>query len=101
MLRKQRLYDAISTELMPVFLKIEDESHAHQKPGIETHIKLTVVSSQFKDLSLIKRHRMINELAASEFKLGLHALSLNLYTPEEWEKRGSTAPNTPPCQHRK
>jgi stress-induced morphogen len=48
---------------------------------------LTVVSPQFNDLTRIKRHRMINTLLKEEFDdKGLHALSLQLKTPAEWEQ---------------
>lgn len=100
MSRKQRLYDALSTELKPVVLDIIDESHTHQRQGTETHFKITVVSEHFCTVSLINRHRMINALAATELTTGLHALSLHLYTPDEWARRGTAAPETPPCQHR-
>ncbi len=100
MSRKQRLYDALSTELKPVILDIIDESHTHQRQGTETHFKITVVSDYFCNVSLINRHRILNDLLAAELKTGLHALSLHLYTPDEWTRRGTTAPETPPCKHR-
>lgn len=101
MSRQQRLYDALSADVKPVFLTVEDESHTHQRQGHETHFKILVVSDNFFKLSLIERHRLVYELAAPEFKTGLHALSLYLYTPAEWEKRKTSPPQTPPCQHRK
>ena len=101
MTRKKRLHDALSTTLLPVFLDIEDESSNHRRPGVETHFKITLVSEQFKNTSRIARHRQVNTLANNEFKTGLHALSLHLYTPEEWEKRGNPAPKSPNCHHTK
>lgn len=101
MSRQQRLYDALSAHFKPDFLTVEDESHTHQRQGHETHFKILVVSDNFSKLSLIERHRLVYELTTSEFKTGLHALSLHLYTPDEWEKRKATPPQTPSCQHRK
>ncbi|MCH9756380.1 MAG: BolA family transcriptional regulator [Gammaproteobacteria bacterium] len=97
MTRKKRLHDAISSALLPVLLEIEDESGNHRRPGVETHFKITLVSTQFKNTPRIERHRQINTLADNEFKTGLHALSLHLYTPEEWKKRGNPAPSSPRC----
>lgn len=99
MSRKIRLHDALTAELNPMILNIEDESHLHRRQGIETHFKVIIVSARFEGLKLLQRHQKVNKLAAKEFKTGLHALSLHLYTPEEWEKRGASTPQTPACQH--
>lgn len=46
-----------------------------------------MVSPAFKGKTPIARHRMVNSLLKDEFdNHGLHALSLRLKTPEEWEK---------------
>lgn len=48
---------------------------------------VAIVSSEFTGLAQIKRHRLVNNLLKDEFdNQGLHALSLRLKTPEEWEK---------------
>jgi len=81
---------------------IENESDRHSVPsGSETHFKIVAVSSAFESLSLIQRHRLINHILASEFSNGLHALSLNLYTPSEWLKKSKVPPISPPCHHAK
>ncbi len=100
MTRKKRLHDALSSALLPVFLEVVDESGNHRRPGVETHFKVVAVSAYFTNQSRLARHRFVNDLASNEFKNGLHALSLHLYTPEEWEKRGN-APASPNCQHTK
>ena len=76
MSRKQRLYDALSTELKPVILDIIDESHTHQRQGTETHFKITVVSDYFCNVSLINRHRILNDLLAAELKTKSKSLEL-------------------------
>jgi BolA-like protein 1 len=45
-----------------------------------------MVSEEFKGKTPIARHRLVNGLLKEEFDLGLHALSLRLKTPEEWER---------------
>lgn len=48
---------------------------------------MAMVSTAFKGKTPIARHRMVNSLLKEEFDVhGLHALSLRLKTPEEWEK---------------
>ena len=45
-----------------------------------------MVSPSFKGLTSIKRHRLVNNLLKDEFdNHGLHALSLRLKTPEEFD----------------
>lgn len=100
MLRSKRIHHSLSQAFMPLELRVEDESHTHQVPlGAESHFKVLVVSAAFNTLTRINRHRAVNTLLNDEFKQGLHALSLFLYTPEEWHER--TLPASPVCQHKK
>lgn len=49
----------------------------HSVPkGSETHFKVVVVSDQFKDKTLLDRHRAVNQLLDEELKSGVHALSI-------------------------
>lgn len=101
MLRKKRLHDALFEALLPVSLIIHDESSHHRRPGIETHFTILAVSEKFQALSRLARHRFVHALVNEEFSRGLHALSLHLYTPEEWEKQGQPTPIAPPCYNKK
>lgn len=57
--------------------------------NMETDFAIHLVSESFKGKTAIARHRMVNALLKPEFdEQGLHALSLRLKTPEEWEKEG-------------
>lgn len=100
MLRKKRLHDALSKALLPVHMTIEDESANHRRPGVETHFTVLAVSEKFQALSRLARHRLVNNLVEDEFNTGLHALSLHLYTPEEWNKRGNPTPTVPRCHNK-
>lgn len=97
--RKIRMYNALSSGLLPVFIEINDDSHGHRRQGTETHFSVVLVSNHFHGKTRIDRHRIVHELVKNEFDNGLHALSLNLYTPEEWHNRGKQNPLPPPCQH--
>jgi acid stress-induced BolA-like protein IbaG/YrbA len=50
-------------------------------------IILTIVTTKFENVSLIKRHRIINEIFAIELKNNsIHALTIKgSYTPKQWE----------------
>jgi BolA protein len=102
MSREQRIYDALFVELKPEALIIENESHGHNVPaGSETHFKVVAVSKQFENLRPVARHRLVNRLLADEFSSGLHALSLHVYTPEEWQMRTANVPKSPACRNHK
>ncbi|HHF7374411.1 BolA family protein [Legionella bozemanae] len=99
MSRKNRIEKLVSQELVPVYLNVEDESANHHVPeGAQTHFKITVVSSRFIDLSRIARHRLLNQLLKEEFELGLHALSMHLFTPDEWNDRNKTVLQSSVCK---
>lgn len=88
----------ITQALSPEVLEVTNESNRHSvAPGSETHFKLVIVSAQFANQNRVQRHRTVNELLQSELQQGLHALSLKLYTPSEWDAREGKVPKSPPC----
>lgn len=100
MIRTQRITDIISQHLNSTLLEVIDESHKHHVPeGMETHINILIVSEEFQILSRIERHRLINKLLAAEFANGLHALSLHLHTPAEWQTAQEQRLTTPACRN--
>jgi BolA family transcriptional regulator, general stress-responsive regulator len=99
MSRTHRIEERLMTELSPVYLLVEDESKFHHVPqDAETHIKITAVSPAFEQLSRLNRHKMLNQLLHTEFEQGLHALSMHLYTPEEWDKVKNNQIKSPTCR---
>ena len=88
----------INDALQPVFLKVANESHMHNvPPGSESHFKVTVVSDEFAGKMLVARHRMLNSLLQDELAGSVHALSLNTFTPEEWQEKDGEIRKSPPC----
>ena len=51
--------------------------------GTADHWKALVVSSAFAGKSLIQRHRLVMAALAEEMKGPIHALTLDVKTPEE------------------
>lgn len=97
--RRDSIEHIITTVLTPIFLNVEDESSQHHVPqGAQTHFKVTAVSAEFTGLNAVARHRKVNHLLKEEFDQGMHALSLHLYTPEEWEKRKDYVVKSPSCK---
>ena len=70
-------------------LIIEDQGYLHKghkaaKEG-KMHLKISIVSNDFKDISLIQRHQKVYSVLGEFLKDELHALSLELRTTEELE----------------
>ena len=51
--------------------------------GTADHWKATIVSAAFAGKSLLVRHRMVMAALADEMKGPIHALTLDVKTPEE------------------
>lgn len=72
----------------PLDLDVVDQSHLHAghagaPDGGESHFRVRIVSATFSGLSRIARHRAVNELLVTELATKIHALTLELLTPEE------------------
>ena len=68
-------------------LEVINESHMHSGPNTDSHFKVILVSDEFKDVKLVQQHRRINELLKFELENGVHALSLHLFTKDEWKEK--------------
>lgn len=83
--------DSIRQKLQTAFpgstyLELENESHTHSvAPGSETHFRLVLVSEQFEGVDRISRQRRVMELFDEERAKGLHALTMRLMSPGEWD----------------
>ncbi|KAM3872964.1 bolA-like protein 1 [Diretmus argenteus] len=87
----------LTNALTPEHLEVHNESHMHAvPPGSESHFRVLVVSPQFGGLSLIQRHRLVNEALREELSTCVHALAIQAKTPEQWGSNPSLA-KSPPC----
>ena len=87
---EEKLISAFS----PLYLDVINESSNHNvPPGSESHFKVTIVSKNFEDERLIKRHRAVNSVLSEELAEKIHALALHTYTEKEWQEY--YADNTP------
>ena len=78
-------------------LEVINESHMHSGPNTESHFKVILVSDEFEDVKLVQRHRRINELLKFELENGVHALSLHLFTNNEWKDKEEYVKDSQPC----
>lgn len=86
--RKDRIEAALRQAFNPSILQITDDSarhasHAGASAEGETHYTVELTTAAFASQSRIQRSRAVHDLLASEFKSGLHALSLKLRAPGE------------------
>lgn len=94
---QQQIETVLMQELSPQVLLIENGSHLHSSgKGQNSHFKLVLVSEHFINKPLLARHRMIQSLL-KPVTIGVHALSLHTYTPDEWVARGGEIPDSPAC----
>ena len=91
---QQKLIDAIALQHLEV---INESGNHNVPPGSESHFKVVMVSSEFTDLKLVDRHRMVNTVLKDELTNRVHALAIHTYTSEEWRSKKGEAPMSPPC----
>ncbi len=92
-----RIESKLKAEYRPTHLDLVNESNRHNvPPGSESHFKLTLASEKFMGVGPLQRHRLVYATLADELKDGVHALTLSLFSPEEWESQGA-ATVSPPC----
>lgn len=78
------------------FISIENESHLHSSSqNAESHFKLILVSNDFLNMSLIKRHKHIYKIL-NEIMPKIHALAIHVFTKEEFKKNKANT-NSPEC----
>lgn len=95
---KSTIESRLATAFDVDHLDVINESHLHNvAPGSESHFKVTIVSDNFTDLMLIKRHRLVNSALAEELAQ-IHALALHTLTPEEWTIRQGKVADSPHCR---
>ena len=63
----------------------ESYKHLHHKKDTKgAHIKLFIVSDDFQNLNLIKRHQLIYDILGEMIKTEIHAISMKLLTITEY-----------------
>lgn len=95
---RQTIETKLRQALAPVHLEILNESDRHAvPPRSETHFKVVIVSDAFRGKSRIARHQHVNGLLAAELAGGVHALSLQTHTADEWLARRGSILESPAC----
>jgi len=79
--------EKLTKELTPASLEVINESHHHAghagSPGTgESHFRVKISTSQFKDKSRLQMHQAINQVLAQELKDKIHALAIEAKADE-------------------
>ena len=65
-------------------LKVLNESFMHNVPkDLESHFKIVIVSNDFKNLSLIQRHKLVYK-SLDNIMNNIHALSIQSFSDDEF-----------------
>ena len=85
--RDQKLRERLEAAFKPQELLVKDQSllhigHAGAQDG-KGHFEVTIVSSMFKDVDRVRRHRMIYDALSDLIESDIHALRIRAYTPTE------------------
>ena len=95
---QETIEQKIATSLAPVHLEVINESHMHNvPPGSESHFKVIIVTDTFDGVTRVRRQQQVNGILAAELQGGVHALSMQTLTPQEWEARGGSIMQSPAC----
>jgi BolA protein len=81
-----RIEQLLREQLAPLQLELRDDSAAHaghRSAGGKGHFRLRIVSTRFAGLSVLQRHRLVNEALAPLWDTELHAISVAASTPDE------------------
>jgi BolA family transcriptional regulator, general stress-responsive regulator len=82
----KKLEQKLDTAFQPTFLRVIDESnqhhgHAGAHPSGESHFRVIVRAEAFRGLSLVNRHRLVNQCLAEELADRVHALAIDAAAP--------------------
>ncbi len=88
--REQQLRQRLEAHFHPVELVITNESHLHAghagAAGGLGHFHVQIVAAHFAGLSTLARHRLVYAAVGDLMQTDIHALSLQVGTPQPAEK---------------
>jgi len=88
--RVARIEHCLREALQPVELTVRDDSAAHAghagAASGKGHFRVRIVSERFAGLSVLQRHRLVNQALAPLWDSDLHAVSISAFTSDELTK---------------
>ena len=93
----EQIRASLQRAMQPIFMELVNESHQHNVPeGSESHWNLVIVSDAFDNQRLVKRHRLVYQALDTQLRNGIHALTMQTLTPQEWQDLGREVSNPSP-----
>jgi BolA protein len=85
--RRAQIEARLRAAFAPVALDVVDESAKHRghagAAGGAGHFRVRLVSDRFRGRTRLERHRLVHEALAAELGPEIHALALELASPDE------------------
>jgi BolA family transcriptional regulator, general stress-responsive regulator len=85
--RRARIESLLRAAFAPLELEVRDESAKHRghagAAGGAGHFRVRLVSERFRGAARLARHRMVYDALAAELGPEIHALALELRSPDE------------------
>lgn len=79
-------------------IEVLNESSQHSVPkGSESHFRVGVVGACWDGKALVQRHRAVHAALRKQLDAGLHALTVEAWTTDEWSARGGALASSPRC----
>ncbi|MDA9032858.1 BolA family transcriptional regulator [Gammaproteobacteria bacterium] len=94
-----QIVNILKTSMNLSSLKIINESFLHNVPeGSESHFKIVIVSSDFINLTMIQRHKLVHK-KLDNLMTKIHALSIHAFDESEF-KLNPIILESPECANR-
>jgi BolA protein len=85
--RREKIESLLRAAFAPLSLDVLDESASHRGHAGAAHgaghFRVRLVSERFRGVARLARHRMVYDALSSEIGPEIHALALELVSPEE------------------
>ena len=85
---KDTIETKLKAELNLEHIEVINESHlhaGHAHGGIDTHFRITVVSTDFEGKRPVARQQLIYKILNDMINNPVHALAMQTLTPQEWQ----------------
>ena len=88
--RKKEITRLLAKAFTPEILGVEDESYLHEghagaKDG-RGHFRVLIIAEIFEGKTMIERHRLIYRVLDDMMRLDIHALAIDVWSPDELDR---------------
>ncbi len=64
----------------------DEEIHLSSPMEDNYHFQCVIISDKFAGKTMVERHQLVYQALGDAMDEAVHALALNTYTPEQWER---------------